>query len=110
MPHDTLGNDLVALHRAATDYLHSKVHTPQQQRLHLRNLKGAISQLSDEIDERTTTYLQQLDAQENSEIESKRKEINSNPRVQRAYEAQQANHKQFGDLRLVNGGGYPRNI
>lgn len=110
MPHDTLGQDLAPLHRAAVDYVNSKVHTAQQQRLHLRNLKGAMSQLSADIEERTTTYLQQLDAQENNEMENKRKEVNANPKIQRAYEAQQANQKQFGDLRYVNGGGYPRNI
>lgn len=110
MPNDTLGKDIAGLHRAAVGYITSNVQNPQQRRSHLNNLKSAQSRLTTEIDERGTSYLKHLDAQEKAAIENRRAEIYSNPKLQRAYEAQKANHQQFEDLRHVNGGGYPKNI
>ena len=110
MPNDTLGTDISGLHRAALAYISSNVDHPQQKTSHLNNLKAAMSRLTSEIDERTTAYKEQLDAQEQAAVDGRRREVFSVSKLQRAFEVQKANHQQFEDLRHVNGGGYPRNI
>jgi hypothetical protein len=110
MPNDTLREEVQAARRTAAAYIASNRPDPQQTRHALANLRTAHSRLNNDINERTTTYLNSLAAQEANEIEVKRREIYDSPRYERAYEEQKANRQEFESLRQVNGGAYPKNI
>ncbi len=110
MPNDTLRETVEEIRRGALSYIASNRPDAQHRRQLLKDIQSGKSRLSAEIEERNTTYLDQLDAKEAAAIDARRTEVYQNPKFQRASEAQRANHQRFESLRQVNDGGYPKNI
>ena len=110
MPNDTLREELEGALRGATDYINSSRPDQRQRQRHLQNLKSAESRLSVDINERNTSYLDELLAAEKSTIDARWQEVCQQPDYSRANAVQKANQKTFEELRQVNSGAFPRNI
>jgi hypothetical protein len=110
MPNDSLREEIEPIRRAALAYIASNRPEARQRRLHIRDLQSCETRLQGEIEERSASYLVALDAEERAAIDARRAEVNQDPRYQRASEAHKATHREFENLRRVNGGGYPKNI
>src|ERR1043166_5718510 len=107
MPQDTLRQEIEGTHRAAVDYIESNRPDEHQRRRHLKNLEAAKARLGTEIEERSTSYLSELDHREKDAINSRWMEVSQDPAYVRITAAQKAHQQTFEDLRQVNGGGYP---
>src|SRR5689334_5410556 len=110
MPIDTLGHDAQEILRRANTFLKSKQKNDQQRQQSLRELTGIERRLSNDIEERTTSYIAQLESEERAQIDNQWEQISSKPHFIEAFQKKQADLQIFENLRQVNGGAYPRNI
>jgi hypothetical protein len=110
MPIDTLGHDAQETLRRVNTFLKSKQKNDQQRQQNLRELTGIERRLSNDIEERTTRYIAQLESDEKAQIDNQWEQISSKPHFVEAFQKKQADLQIFENLRQVNGGAYPRNI
>jgi hypothetical protein len=110
MPNDSLREEIEPIRRAALAYIATTRTDASQADAHLRALTNCETRLVSEIDERGKPYSDQLNAEEAAAISASRTKVEQNSHYQRASEAQKAAHQEFGNLRRVNGGSFPRNI
>jgi hypothetical protein len=110
MPIDTLGDDIQRVLRGAKACLSSKQKSTELLQFQLRDLTTVGRRLSNEIEERRTTYISQLDSDEKAEIDNEWTQLNSNSRFIQAYREKQTHDQIFANLRQINGGAYPKNL
>jgi len=110
MPDDALREEIEPIRREALAFIASNRPDERQRQTFVRRLMNCETRLSNDIEERSNTFLAELDQREAAAIQSARIELDQDMRFHRASEAHKAAHLEFEDLRRVNGGGYPRNI
>jgi hypothetical protein len=110
MPNDTLAEDVEGALRGAGDFLRLGRNDDRARAYHLSALQTLESRLNTEIQERSTTYLAELNSEEAKEIDNKWQELDSDPRFTRANAQQKAHQQTFDHLRQFNGGAFPRNL
>jgi hypothetical protein len=110
MPIDTLGDDVQRALRGARAFLSSKQNNEELRHRHLQDLGTVGRRLSNEIQERRTNYVAQLETEERKEIDSQWAQLNSKPHYAQANQERQTAHQIFQGLRQINGGAYPRDI
>lgn len=110
MPTDTLGEDAQTALKGALDFVRLNRSDDRRQRTHLLNLQNMDDRLRADIKERETTYIHELQAKEDEEIDSAWRELNEDQRFVRVNNEHKARQQTFEDLRQVNEGTYPTNI
>jgi hypothetical protein len=110
MPTDTLGGEVQASLKSALDFIRLNRPDDRKRRSHLTNLESMESRLRADIQERETTFANELQSKEDAGIDEKWRDLNEDQRFIRANAEQQARQQTFETLRQVNDGGYPTNI
>jgi len=110
MPNDTLREEIEPARRAALAYIAANKTDARQKNSHVRSLKNCISRLERDVEEREHSHLASIDREERGAIDQKEAELDTDPKYQRASEANKAAHQEFENLRRVNGGSYPKNV
>lgn len=110
MPDDTLAEDVQGVLKGAADFLRLGRGDERLRAFHLTKLQTLENRLEHEIDNRSTAYLSQIDADEQREIEATWHQLSSDPKFIRQNTEQKAHQQTFDHLRQTNGGKFPRNI
>lgn len=110
MPTDTLGDEAQTALKSALDFIRLNRPDDRRRRGHLVNLESIEERLRADIDERETSYADELQSKEDAEIDSKWRELNEDQRFVRVSTEQKARQQTFESLRQVNDGAYPSNI
>ena len=110
MPIDTLGDEVQRVLRDARTFLSPRQPNSASKQPLLRDLAGVEGRLFREVEERSSTYLSRLDAEERREIDGQWARISNTPTFLQANQQKQTNLQLFESLRQINGGAYPRNI
>jgi hypothetical protein len=110
MPIDTLGEDVQRALRSAKAFLTSKKRDDELQQSHLRDLEAVGARLSNEIEERRTKYIGELELEERLQVDNQWSPLNAKPKFIQANKEQQTNLQIFESLRQINGGAYPRDL
>ena len=110
MPTDTLGDEVQTILKSAADFL--RLNRPDERRRHnhLVGLESMEERLRADIQERQTTYANELQSSEDAEIDAEWRELNDDRRFVRINTEQKARQQTFEDLRQINDGEYPKNI
>ena len=108
MPIDTLGEEVHSAIRGATDYLKSNHQDENIRLFHYRNLQASEKRLADDITERSTTYLVELNTKETNAIDEIWTTLNKNQKCIRLLNESKAYQQSFDSLRHINGGTFPR--
>src|SRR5262245_40476051 len=107
MPIDTLKDDVEPVIRAASDYLRSNRPEERMREQHIANLTNAQHRLSADLQQRTTTYLQELEEKEAREVDARSAELRSDPKFERISAEHTSRRQTFENLRQANEGAYP---
>jgi hypothetical protein len=110
MPTDTLGDEAQTALKSASDFIRLNRPDDRRQRSHLINLESMEERLRADIQERETTYANELQSKEDAEIDAAWRELNEDQRFVRVNSEQKARQQTFESLRQVNDGAYPTNI
>jgi hypothetical protein len=110
MPTDTLGDEVQAVLKGAVDFLRLNRSDDRKRRGHLTNLESMEARLRADIQERETTYADELQSKEDSEIDAEWRELNEDRRFVRINTEQKGRQQTFEDLRQINDGEYPKDI
>jgi hypothetical protein len=110
MPTDTLGSEAQAVLKSAAELIRTNRPDDKRRRNLLIGLENMEQRLRSDVQERETSYDNDLRSKEDAEIDDRWRELNDNPRFVRVNSEQKSRQETFEDLRKVNDGGYPRNI
>jgi hypothetical protein len=110
MPTDTLGDEVQAVLKSASEFIRLNRPDDKRRRGHLLNLEAIEERLRADIDERESAYANGLQLKEDALIDAKWRELNEDQRFVRVNAEQKARRQTFETLRQVNDGGYPTNI
>jgi hypothetical protein len=110
MPIDTLGEDVHRVVRDAKAFISSNQKSNEQRQTQLRDLEAVGARLSNEIEERRTRYIAQLESDERAQVDRQWAQLNAKPQFIQATKQNQTNLQIFENLRQVNGGAYPRDL
>src|SRR5690242_17533204 len=98
MPIDTLGEDVQRVVRNAKAFLSSNQKNNDLRKSHLRDLEAVSARLSNDIEERRTKYIAQLESEERDEIINEAAELNAKPQFIQASKQNQTNLQIFEHL------------
>ena len=110
MPIDTLGEDVQRVVRNAKAFLSSNQKNGELRQSHLRDLEAVGARVSNEIEERRTRYIAQLESDERTQVDNQWAQLNAKPQFIQANKQNQTNLQIFENLRQINGGAYPRDL
>jgi hypothetical protein len=110
MPVDILADEVQSALKSASDYLRAKRPDEGRRRQHLKYLENMESRLEADIQERQTTFPEELQAKEDAEIAAKLADLHENTRFKEENGELRARQQKFDELRQINGGAFPRNI
>jgi hypothetical protein len=110
MPTDTLGEEVQSALKSGGQALRSNRLDDDRRRHLIANLTNLDKRLEADISERETSFVNELQTKEDTEIDARWAELNNNQRYVRANAEQKAREQTFQELRQVNGGAYPKNI
>lgn len=112
MVDNTLSDDVAAALRGADTFLRKNSNDARTRAVHHENLAVLEARLESDIKERSTTYLAQLAAAEEDEIDASWRELTdlNNKKYSRLTAAEKTLQETFEQHRLINGGALPRNI
>jgi hypothetical protein len=106
MPTDTLGDEVQAVLKSASEFIRLNRPDDKRRRGHLLNLEAIEERLRADIDERESAYANELQLKEDAQIDAKWRELNEDQRFVRVNAEQKARQQTFETLRQVNDGGY----
>lgn len=109
-PSTRMIEEFSSYNRAAQSYLGSNIFDVSATQLHITNLSTAKARLNPEIERRSTDYPNELSRSERSELDLIKAEIGKDAALERVHQIRSANQDRFERLRLINGGGFPRNV
>jgi len=110
MPIDTLGEDVQRAVRGAKAFIGSNQKNGEQRQSHLRDLEAVGARVSNEIEERRTKYIAQLESDERTQVDKQWAQLNAKPQFIQTNQQNRANLQIFENLRQINGGAYPRDL
>ena len=110
MPIDTLGEDVQRAVRGAKAFIGSNQKDGEQRQSHLRDLEAVGARVSNEIEERRTRYIAQLESDERTQVDKQWAQLNAKPQFIQTNQQNRANLQIFENLRQINGGAYPSNL
>src|SRR5262245_41847421 len=110
MPIDTLGDEVQRVVRRAKAFLSSNEKNNDLRKSQLRDLQAIGARLSNDIEERQTKYIDQLDAEERAQMDEQMAQLNAKPQFIQASKQNETNKQIFENLRQINGGAYPRDL
>jgi hypothetical protein len=110
MPIDTLGGDVQRVVRDAKAFISSNQKDNGRRQSHLRDLEAVGARLSNEIEERRTRYIAQLESDERTQVDRQLAQLSAKPQFNQANKQNQTNLQIFESLRQINGGAYPRDV
>ena len=96
--------------RDAKAFLSSNQKNGELRQSHLRDLEAVGARLSNEIEERRTRYIAQLESDERAQVDNQWAQLNAKPQFIQANKQNQTNLQIFESLRQINGGAYPRDL
>src|SRR6185295_7515144 len=103
MPIDTLGEDVQRAVRGAKAFIGSNQKNGEQRQSHLRDLEAVGARVSNEIEERRTRYIAQLESDERTQVDKQWAQLNAKPQFIQTNQQNRANLQIFENLRQING-------
>jgi hypothetical protein len=110
MPSDTLSEETTVALKGANDFLRANQGDQKAKAFHLENLEVLGARLQQDIQERSTSYLAELNSREAKEIDDRWQVLNSDQKYIRKTTEEKSYQQTFEKYRQVNGGALPRNI
>src|SRR6476620_8550858 len=104
MPTDTLAEEVQSALKSAGQALRTNRLDDDRRRHLIASLTNLDKRLEADITERETSFVNELQIKEDTEIDARWTELNNNQRYVRANAEQKAREQTFQELRQVNGG------